>query len=75
MLLQLKTERVTGYTEGQEPLIYLVSTVQAVQQNGVEFVFSDGHGIAAFTNWYMNVIGQMILMLIWTGSEGNRPNF
>ena len=75
MLLQLKTERVTGYTEGQEPLIYLVSTVQAVQQNGVEFVFSDGHGIAAFTNWYMNVIGQMILMLIWTRQRRKQAEF
>jgi hypothetical protein len=30
MLLQLKTGRVTGYNEGQEPLVYLKSTVQAV---------------------------------------------
>ncbi|MBI5406295.1 MAG: DUF4433 domain-containing protein [Nitrospirae bacterium] len=52
MLLQLKTGRVEGYDEGQESLIYLVSTVQAVRQSGVEFVFSDGHGIAAFTDWY-----------------------
>lgn len=52
MLFQLKTGRVAGYTEGQEPLIYLVSKAQAVQKHGVGFVFSDGHGIAAFTNWF-----------------------
>ncbi|GIW99313.1 MAG: hypothetical protein KatS3mg111_2646 [Pirellulaceae bacterium] len=52
MLLQLKTGRVEGYGEGQEPLIYLVSTAQAIAQSGTQFVFSDGHGIAAFTNWY-----------------------
>lgn len=52
MMLNLKTGRVAGYTEGQEPLIYLVSTCQFVEQAGVPFVFSDGHGIAAFTNWY-----------------------
>ena len=52
MMLQLKTGRVEGYDRGQEPLIYLVSTVQRVRDAGIGFVFSDGHGIAAFTRWY-----------------------
>ena len=52
MLFQLKTGRVEGYSEGQEPLIYLVSDVQTIQRSGTGFVFSDGHGIAAFTDWY-----------------------
>jgi hypothetical protein len=52
MLFQLHTGRVTGYDERQEPLIYLVSTAQAVVKSGLECVFSDGHGIAAFTDWY-----------------------
>ena len=52
MLLQLKTGRVADYNEGQEPLIYLKSTAQAVAQAGVRFVFSNGHGIAAYTDWF-----------------------
>ncbi len=52
MLLQLKTGRVKGYEEGQKPLIYLASTAQAVQESGTPFVFSDGHGIAAYTTWF-----------------------
>lgn len=52
MLFQLKTGRVEGYTEGQEPLIYLVSTAQKIKESGYDFVFSDGHGIAAFTEWF-----------------------
>jgi hypothetical protein len=52
MLLQLGTGRVAGYTEGQEPLIYLKSSVQAVVATGRRFVFSDGHGIAAYTTWF-----------------------
>jgi len=52
MLLQLKTNRVAGYNEGQTPLIYLVSTVQAIAAAGCRFVFSNGHGIAAFTDWF-----------------------
>jgi len=52
MLLQLHTGRVDGYTEGQEPLIYVVSTAQAVHASGARYVFSDGHGIASFTQWF-----------------------
>lgn len=55
MLLRLKTNRVRGYTEGQEPLIYVASTAQAVQRSGTAFVFSDGHGIASFTSWYADL--------------------
>ena len=52
MLYRLHKGWVGGYTEGQEPIIYLVSTAQAVQASGAEFVFSDGHGLVAFTEWY-----------------------
>jgi hypothetical protein len=52
MLLNLKTGRVDGYNEGQEPLIYLTTTVQRVLDAGCRFVFSDGHGLAKFTSWY-----------------------
>jgi hypothetical protein len=58
MMLQLNTGRVAGYTEGQEPLIYLVSTAQAVCDSGTGFAFSDGHGIAGFTDWYDD-LGQL----------------
>lgn len=52
MMLQLKTGRVGGYNGGQEPLIYLLSTAQTIADGGTGYVFSDGHGIAAFTDWY-----------------------
>ena len=52
MLLNLKTGRVEGYNEGQEPLIYLVSSAQTVRDSGAEFVFSNGHGLATFTDWF-----------------------
>jgi len=55
MMFQLKTGQVPGYDEGQEPLIYLASTAQAVADNGVGYVFSDGHGIASYTSWYDNL--------------------
>ena len=52
MMFQLKTGRVNGYNEGQEPLVYLVSTVQDVVNSGAGYAFSDGHGLAAYTSWY-----------------------
>ena len=55
MLYQLHTGQVQGYSDGQEPIIYLVSTVEAVNQAGLSYVFSDGHGIAAYTLWYDNI--------------------
>ncbi len=52
MLLNLKTGRVEGYDEGQEPIIYLTTTAQAIVADGCQFVFTDGHGLATFTEWY-----------------------
>lgn len=52
MLLQLQTGQVSGYGEGQQPIIYLVSSVQRVLAAGSSFVFSDGQGIAAYTSWF-----------------------
>lgn len=52
MMLKLKTGQVAGYNEGQEPLIHLVSTAQNIQSAGLDFVFSDGHGLARFTDWF-----------------------
>jgi hypothetical protein len=52
MLLNLKTGRVAGYTEGQDPLIYLTTTVARVRDAGCRFAFSDGHGLARITDYY-----------------------
>jgi hypothetical protein len=40
----------------QSNIVYLVSTVQAIQGAGLDFVFTDGHGLAAFTEWYHDVM-------------------
>ena len=53
MMLNLKTGRVEGYSEGQDPLIYLVSSTQAIEAADLGFVFSDGHGLAIQT-WTEN---------------------
>lgn len=52
MLYALKHGKVESYTEGQEPLVYLVTYAQDVAQIGIPFVFSDGHGLIAITQWF-----------------------
>ncbi|KXY47203.1 hypothetical protein AT268_25760 [Bacillus cereus] len=52
MLYSIYKGNVIQYTEGQEPLIYLVSSAQKIKQNGVPFCFTDGHGIMHFTEYY-----------------------
>lgn len=77
MMLNLKTGRVPGYTEGQEPLIYLETTVQAIAESEAGFVFSDGHGIAAYTSWFDNlahldrVDWNMVYQRYWTDNAND----
>ena len=52
MLLRLNTGRVHGYNEDQIPIVYLVAEAQDVAASGAGFVFTDGHGIAAYTRWF-----------------------
>lgn len=52
MLFQLHTGRVADYAEGQAPIIYLKTTTQTIAQSDTGFVFSDGHGIARYTEWF-----------------------
>ena len=49
MLFKLAKGGVPTYTEGQDPLIYLVATVEAVVQAGLRYLFSDGNCAAAVT--------------------------
>jgi len=49
MLLNLHTNRVPGYTDGQAALGYLVVSVEEVAAAGHGFVFFDGHALASFS--------------------------
>jgi hypothetical protein len=43
MLYKLHKGGVPNYTGGQDPLVYLVSSAEAVAATGASFVFSDGN--------------------------------
>ena len=55
MMYLLNEGGVKGYNEGQEPLIYAISFAQIIKNSNTPFVFSDGHGIANYTQWYNNL--------------------
>ncbi len=52
MMFTISKGNVEGYEGGTKPLIYLVSSVQRVQNAGLEFVFTDGHPTKAFTRFF-----------------------
>lgn len=52
MLFTISKGNVQGYDEGTRPLIFFVSSAQAIQQAGLPFVFTDGHGIMDYTDFY-----------------------
>ena len=55
MLYAIHRGNVEGYTEGQEPILHLVSSVQTVVQAGLSFVFTDGHAEMAISRFFTNL--------------------
>jgi hypothetical protein len=43
MLYVISQGGVAGYSEGQQPILHLVSSAEAVQAAGLPFTFADGH--------------------------------
>lgn len=51
MLYRISRGTVT-YEGGQRPIVYLVSSVERLQELGLRFIFSDGHSLSAISRWY-----------------------
>lgn len=52
MLYTISRGNVAGFSGGQDSVVHIVSTAQAVREAGLRFVFTDGHGIMAFTDFF-----------------------
>jgi hypothetical protein len=76
MLLNLHTGRVAGYTDGQAPIVYVVSSIERIQAAGRQWVFSDGHGLAELTNWYddLSRLGEVDWDLVGARYWADRPD-
>lgn len=58
MLFAIHKGSVAGYEQGEEPVIYLVSTIAKVVEADLGFVFTDGHATRDFTDFYDD-LGQL----------------
>ncbi|WP_391558937.1 DUF4433 domain-containing protein [Robertmurraya sp.] len=54
MLYTIHRGNVEGYEEGQEYIIYLKTTVQMIEDHGLDFVFTDGHAILDISDFFKN---------------------
>lgn len=52
MLFTISRGNVPSCPEGQTSVVHLVSSVERVSDSNLPFVFTDGHGIMALTNYY-----------------------
>jgi len=52
MLYTINQGNVPNYTQGQAALIHLVSDVEDIDARGLNFVFTDGHAVMQFTDFF-----------------------
>lgn len=52
MLYRIWKNEVVGYEDGQRPVVYVVTSVERLQELGLDFVFTDGHSLAELTEWF-----------------------
>lgn len=52
MLYTIAHGNVEGFTGGQQSIVHLVSTAQAVREAGLGYVFTNGHAIMVMTDFY-----------------------
>lgn len=52
MLYSIHRGNVKGYTDGQKPILHLVSSAEAVQNRNLPFAFTDGHAPMDISQYY-----------------------
>jgi ssDNA thymidine ADP-ribosyltransferase, DarT len=55
MLYAIHKNNIETYQGGQENIVYLVTDLTRVQQSDIRFVFTDGHAIMMFSEFYSQV--------------------
>lgn len=52
MLFSIFKNNVNGYEGGQRPIVYLVSSAEAVRDSGLRFTYTDGHATMHLSNYF-----------------------
>ena len=55
MLYVINRGGVQGYTDGQRPILHLVSSAETVQAAGLLFAFTDGHAVMDISHFYTDL--------------------
>ncbi|MCL6586707.1 MAG: DUF4433 domain-containing protein [Anoxybacillus sp.] len=56
MLYAIHKGRVEGYEKGQDEIVYLVSRTDLICRSGLAYMFTDGHAIMGFTDFYNDLM-------------------
>jgi hypothetical protein len=77
MLYAIFKNQVEGYLEGQDPIVHLVSSAEAVNQAQLDFLFTDGHAVMAVTEFFedlsqlANVDLPLMQARLWRDTESD----
>ena len=55
MLFTIGKGNVPGYDRGEDPIVHLVTSAEAVINAGLDFAFTDGHSTVRFTEFFDNL--------------------
>ncbi len=80
MLYAIDHGFVAGYTEGQRPIVHLVTSAERIAQQGLRFAFTDGHADMALSRFFddlqaLNQIDWQVMQApFWndTAEDGDR---
>ncbi len=63
MLYTIDKGNVEGYTEGQNPVIDIVTEAEIISANNLVFAFTDGHAVMDYSEFYDDL--QFLNMIDW----------
>ncbi|MDR3183774.1 MAG: DUF4433 domain-containing protein [Planctomycetaceae bacterium] len=52
MLYSIARGKIAGYSEGQIPVIYLVTSAEIINDSGLRYCFTDGHAVDFITTYF-----------------------
>lgn len=55
MLYAIYKGQVAEYEKGQDQIIYLISRIDIIHNAGLDYVFTDGHAVMGFTDFFKNL--------------------
>jgi hypothetical protein len=79
MLYSIHTGYVQGYDGGQQAILHLVSSAEAIRAAGLEYVFTDGHAPMALSKFFddladLKKVDWSVMPLKWWDTTPQQPD-